>query len=238
MLRYLLRRTLYAVPILLGTCILTFLLFNVVVKPEQLAKRHIHSQNPTRAQVQDWLRDHGYDRPLPVQFARYVRDLMLFRFGNSDADEEPIVANLKAGVGPSFMVAAPTFLASLLTAILFAMFVAYYRGTYLDLWGTFLCVLIMSISYLVYIMAGQFILGKVLKYFPLAGYCADPADGSSCCCRWSSASSPNWARSSVSTEPQSWTRLGKTTSAPRAPRGSGSVPCSSSTSSRTPPSQS
>ena len=51
-----------------------------------------------------------------------------------------------------------------------ALLVAYFRGTYLDLWATFLCVLLMSITYLVYIMAGQFILGKLLKYFPLAGY--------------------------------------------------------------------
>jgi peptide/nickel transport system permease protein len=47
---------------------------------------------------------------------------------------------------------------------------AYFRGTYLDYWTTFLCVLLMSITALVYIMGGQYLLGKILKYFPIAGY--------------------------------------------------------------------
>jgi peptide/nickel transport system permease protein len=51
-----------------------------------------------------------------------------------------------------------------------ALAIAYFRGTYIDGWGTFLCVLMMSIVYLVYIIAGQFLLGKLLKIFPLAGY--------------------------------------------------------------------
>src|SRR5262249_28625028 len=47
---------------------------------------------------------------------------------------------------------------------------AYFRGTYLDYWGTFLCVLLLSVVYIVYIIAGQFIFGKILKYFPIQGY--------------------------------------------------------------------
>ena len=47
---------------------------------------------------------------------------------------------------------------------------AYYRGTYLDNYVTFLTVLMMSVVYIVYIIAGQFLLGKLLRYFPIAGY--------------------------------------------------------------------
>jgi peptide/nickel transport system permease protein len=174
MLRYLVRRTLYAVPILIGTCLITFALFFVVVSPTQLARRNIRSQNPSPQQIRDWVHERGYDRPRSQQFARYTGDLLRFRFGRSDASRELIWDKLRAGVGPSLMVAVPTFFAGLLTAVVFAVFVAYYRASYLDLWGTFLCVLLMSISYLVYIMAGQFVLGKVLKYFPMAGYLRGP----------------------------------------------------------------
>jgi peptide/nickel transport system permease protein len=62
------------------------------------------------------------------------------------------------------------FFSSVLTSVSVALIVAYFRGTYLDRWATFLCVLLMSITALVYIMVGQFMLGKVLKYFPIAGY--------------------------------------------------------------------
>ena len=44
------------------------------------------------------------------------------------------------------------------------------RGTYLDSYATLCCVLLMSVTYLVYIMGGQFLLGKLLRYFPIAGY--------------------------------------------------------------------
>jgi peptide/nickel transport system permease protein len=47
--------------------------------------------------------------------------------------------------------------------------VAYYRGTYIDHYGTLLCVLMMSVVYVVYIIAGQYLLGKVLRYFPARG---------------------------------------------------------------------
>ena len=70
----------------------------------------------------------------------------------------------------SFLLATIAFFGSLLVTISLALAIAYFRGTYIDGWGTFLCVLMMSIVYLVYIIAGQFLLGKLLKIFPLAGY--------------------------------------------------------------------
>src|SRR5437667_10746014 len=83
MLGYIIRRALYAVPILIGVCLATFLLFYVVVSPTQLARRNLSSKNPTRQEIQDWLQQHGYDRPLTVQFRDHMLNLALFRFGNS-----------------------------------------------------------------------------------------------------------------------------------------------------------
>jgi peptide/nickel transport system permease protein len=174
MLRYLFRRVLYSIPILMGTCLLTFLIFYLLVSPTQLARRNLSARNPTPAQINAWLAERGYDKPKGEQFVRYMGDLLLLRFGKSDATKEDIWEKIKSGVGPSLTVMVPMFLVGVLTAILCALFAAYYRGTYLDFWITFTCVLIMSISYLVYIMAGQYLLGKVLKYFPIAGYVRGP----------------------------------------------------------------
>ncbi|MCC6444956.1 MAG: ABC transporter permease [Armatimonadetes bacterium] len=170
MLRYVIRRILYAVPILIGVSLVTFLLFYATVSPEQMARSKLSARNPTRQQIQEWIAEHGYDKPLPVQFRKHMAELFLFRFGKSDVNGEPIWGKLRAGVGPSSLVAALVFFASLVITISLALVVAYFRGTYLDAWSTFLCVLAMSVTYLVYIMAGQFVLGKVLKLFPLAGY--------------------------------------------------------------------
>jgi len=170
MLHYVIRRILYAVPILVGVSLVTFVLFYMTATPEQIARRNLSAKNPTREQIQEWLVQHGYDKPLSHQLVKHTRELFLFRFGRSDATGEEIVPRIRAGIGPSTMIASMVFFAALLTDICLALLLAYYRGTYLDVWGTLICVLLMSITPLVYIMVGQYILGKQLMYFPIAGY--------------------------------------------------------------------
>ncbi|HEY0074785.1 MAG TPA: ABC transporter permease [Abditibacteriaceae bacterium] len=175
MLRYVIRRVLYAIPILLGVSLLTFLLFYCTVTPEQMAKRNLSAKNPSPEQIQGWLREHGYDKPRSEQFEKHIRELFGFQFGNSDATGEPIWDKLKAGAGPSLLIGSTLFFAGLLTSITLSLYVAYYRGTYLDYWATFLCVLLMSINIIVYIVAGQWFFSKVLRLSPLAGYESGPA---------------------------------------------------------------
>ena len=50
------------------------------------------------------------------------------------------------------------------------MIIAYYRATYVDFWGTIVAVILMSISTLFYIIAGQWLFGKMLRLFPISGY--------------------------------------------------------------------
>jgi peptide/nickel transport system permease protein len=150
-LSYLIRRVLYAVPILLGVSLLTFLLYYVVVPPEIMAKRNLGKQ-PSREQIQSWLHEHGYDKPRIQQFGKHMSELLLLRFGNSDVNGEPVWDRIRQGAGPSFMLALPEFIASALVTISAALLVAYFRGTYLD------------------IVAGQWLFAKVLRIFPLAGY--------------------------------------------------------------------
>jgi peptide/nickel transport system permease protein len=170
MLRYIIRRILYAVPILIGVCLATFLLFYVVVSPTQLARRNLSAKNPTKQQIQDWLHEHGYDRPLAGQFTDHMLHLALFQFGNSDANGEPIGGKIRQGAGPSLRLMIPMFVGELYVSIVIALVLAYYRGTYLDFWGLIVSVIGLSLPFLVVIIAGQFLLGKILKLFPLAGY--------------------------------------------------------------------
>lgn len=170
MLRYVIRRLLYAFPTLVGVSVAVFLLFYVVSPPELIARKHISAKNPTKQQIQDWMREHGYDKPLWQQATKHISELTLYRFGVSDSTGEDIWGRIRKGIGPTLMLASLVLVAAIITDIFLALFVAYFRGTYVDLWGVFLCVLLMSISYLVYLITGQYLLGKVLKYWPLAGY--------------------------------------------------------------------
>ncbi len=170
MLKYIIRRVLYAVPILATVSFLTILLFYGVFPPERIARNNLSAKNPTQKQLKDWLQQHGYDKPKWTQVKDQTFALLTFNFGKSDANGEDIAEHIRKGASPSFAIALLVFVGVQLAAISGALFLAYFRGTYVDYWGTFLCVLLMSIVSIVYIITGQFILGKVLRIFPLGGY--------------------------------------------------------------------
>ncbi|MBC8104766.1 MAG: ABC transporter permease [Cytophagales bacterium] len=170
MLSYVLRRVLYAVPILVGVSLLTFALFYLTTSPENLARRNISAKNPSPAQIQQWLKDHHYDKSRSEQFKDHMTSLATFRFGTSDATGQPIAETIRRGAGPSFVIGSLVFVTTLYLSLTLAIIAAYFRGTYVDLLTTIVTVLVMSIAYIVYVNVGQYLLGKVLKWGPLTGF--------------------------------------------------------------------
>lgn len=173
MLHFVVRRLLQAIPTLLGVLILTWILFFGTASPETIARRNLSSKDPTAAQVQGWIKDHGYDKPPLVQLRKGTVDMLLFRFGASDSTKEDILTRIKGGAGPSFTVSSSIFVGSVLGAILVAILVATFRGTYIDRTATIVCVLMMSVVYTVYVIGGQYFLAKVLHYGPIWGFAPD-----------------------------------------------------------------
>ena len=183
MLTYIIRRTLYAVPILMGVNLITFALFFVVNSPDQMARKILGEKNVKQADVDNWKRDHGYHLPLffnieesrlavvtqTIFFQKSVR-LFFFDFGKSDRNNIDIGYEISRRMWASLAIALPTFIIGLLVDITFSMIIAYYRATYVDFWGTIVCVIMMSISALFYIIGGQWLFGKMLRLFPISGY--------------------------------------------------------------------
>ncbi|MGA3174718.1 MAG: ABC transporter permease [Syntrophorhabdales bacterium] len=181
---YILRRVVLAVPTVLGVCLVTFLLFNVFASPEAIARKQL-GKNPTAVQVKTWITAHGMDKPMFVNLERgrdgrlhpfdsrfwnHMRELVLFQFPESDYLHEKVGALLRVKIVPSLTLTVPAFLLSILIALPLALFIAYYRGTYLDRVALFVCVILMSIVILNYIILGQYLLAVVFKYFPIYGY--------------------------------------------------------------------
>jgi len=71
---------------------------------------------------------------------------------------------------PSLALAIPVFLVGIAVNVSFALFMAFFRATYLDFWGVVLCVAMMSISSLFYIIGGQYIASKLWHLVPISGY--------------------------------------------------------------------
>jgi peptide/nickel transport system permease protein len=183
MLAYIVRRLLYAIPILIGVNLLTFLLFFVVNTPDDMARMQLGARRVTPEAVEKWKAERGYDLPLvwnskeesffnkaskTIFFQKSVR-LFAFDFGYSE-DKFDIASEIKKRMWPSLALAVPVFLVGLAVCISFALLMAFFRASYLDLWGVVLCVAMMSISTLFYIIGGQFIASKVWHLVPISGY--------------------------------------------------------------------
>jgi peptide/nickel transport system permease protein len=187
MLSYIIRRLLYAIPILIGVNVITFALFFVVNTPDDMARVHLGVKRVTPEAIVSWKVDHGYDKPLlyndksngiakftdTIFYAKSVR-LFVFDFGFSDQGRD-IGYDMKTRMGPSLSIALPVFLIGLAAYITFALLMAFFRATYIDFWGVVLCVVMMSISGLFYIIGGQYLIGKLWNLVPISGYDAgDP----------------------------------------------------------------
>lgn len=182
MIAYILRRVLYALPILLGVNILTFILFFVVNSPDDVARMNLGHRHITQEQVDAWKRQRGYDKPLvlnttaagmekltdTVFFNESLR-LFLFDFGRSDSGRN-IGHDIRQRMWPSLAIAVPVLLVGLLFNITFALFIVFCRTTYIETSALVLCIAAMSISGLFYIIGGQYLIAKLLQLVPVSGY--------------------------------------------------------------------
>jgi peptide/nickel transport system permease protein len=182
MLAYIVRRVLYAIPILIGVNLITFVLFFVVNTPDDMARMHLGAKRVTPEAIEKWKQERGYDKDLlwneRAAGARKFTDTIFFEkslklfgfdFGRAE-DRRDIAHEIRTRMGPSLALAIPVFLVGLAVNITFALGMAFFRATYLDFWGVVLCVAMMSISTLFYIIGGQYIASKLWHLVPISGY--------------------------------------------------------------------
>lgn len=182
MIRYLLRRLLYAFPILIGVNLITFFLFFVVNTPDNMARIHLGVKHVTPEAIEQWKAEHGYDKPLffnpDRQGIQAVTDtlfvdrsvkLFAFQFGKAD-DGRDIARDIKTRMWPSLAIALPVFVIGLLANITAALLMVFYRGTRLEYASVAGLIALMSISGLFYIIAGQYFIAKLWQWLPISGF--------------------------------------------------------------------
>lgn len=179
---YIVRRLLYALPILVGVNLITFVLFFVVNSPDDMARMHLGEKRVTEEAIESWKEEHGYARPLlynpdasglgrfteTIFFDKSVR-LFVFDFGSSDNGRD-IGYDISQRMWPSLAIAVPVLLVGLAFNISYALFIVFFRATYVDFGSVVLLVAMMSVSGLFYIIGGQFILSKLFHLVPISGY--------------------------------------------------------------------
>jgi len=182
MISYIVRRLLYALPILVGVNVITFALFFLVNTPDDMARMQLGAKRVTPEAIASWKQERGYDLPLlynagaegtgkltrTIFYQKSLR-MFVFDFGRAD-DGRDIAREIRLRMGPSLAVAVPAFFVGLLVYITCALGFAFFRATYIDFWGVVMCVAAMSISSMFYIIGGQYLIGKLWHLVPISGF--------------------------------------------------------------------
>lgn len=167
MTRFLLRRLAQAVAVMFGVTLLTFVLFHAFA-PDPV--RAALGQHATPASIAALRAQWGLDRPLPQQFGLFLQQIVRFDFGRSFVNGDDLATLVGRGAWVSLAVTLPPFLAGLVVSVAVALFVAYHRGGWVDRMSRAVFIGGMSISALVYVIVGQYLLAFKLGWFPISGF--------------------------------------------------------------------
>ena len=167
MLAYLIRRLWQMIPTLAGVVLLVFFLFKYFGgDPAEV----LGGLNATKEQVETIRQQLGLDQPTYVQLGIFVKQIVTFDWGKSWATNEA-VGNLFATRLPATLtVMTPILILDVLLALPIAMWVAYKRGSLTDRTIMVATTVALSISFLVYVIIGQYVFGFQLGWFPVQGW--------------------------------------------------------------------
>ena len=164
---YVVRRLWQMIPTVFGVILLIFVLFNWVGgDPAQVLAGKISNKE----QIENIRRQLGVDQPYWYQLWVFIQQVFTFDFGRSWSTNEEVSRILLTRVGPTLTIMIPVVLIETSLAVLFAIMVAYVRGTVTDRAIMIVCTVAMSVSFLVYIIVFQWLFGFILGWFPVQGW--------------------------------------------------------------------
>ncbi len=164
---YLIRRLWQMIPTLAGVVLLVFFLFKYFGgDPAEV----LGGLNASPEQIKAIRQTLGLDEPVWYQLWIFVKQIVTFDWGKSWATNEA-VSNLFATRLPATLtVMVPILVLDVLLALPIAMWVAYRRGSLTDRAIMVVTTVALSISFLVYVIVGQYVFGFQLGWFPVQGW--------------------------------------------------------------------
>ena len=164
---YLMRRLWQMVPTLAGVVLLVFVLFKFFGgDPAEV----LGGLNATPEQIAAIRQQLGLDRPWWTQLWLFVEQIASFDWGRSWATNEPVSQLIATRLPATLTVMVPILLLDTLLALPIAVWVAYRRGSLVDRTVMVITTVALSISFLVYIIVGQYVFGFQLGWFPVQGW--------------------------------------------------------------------
>ncbi|HSN33415.1 MAG TPA: ABC transporter permease [Ideonella sp.] len=164
---YLLRRLWQTIPTLLGVVLLVFVLFKFFGgDPAEI----LGGLNATPQQIDAIREQLGLNRPWWVQLGIFLKEIVSFDWGKSWATNEPVAHLFATRLPATLTVMTPILILDSVLAIPFALAVAYVRGSLTDRAIMIVTTVALSISFLVYVIVGQYVFAFQLGWFPVQGW--------------------------------------------------------------------
>jgi peptide/nickel transport system permease protein len=164
---YLVRRLWQMVPTLLGVMLLVFFLFKYFGgDPAEV----LGGLNASKEQVAAIRQQLGLDQPTYVQLWIFFKQVFSFDWGKSWATNEAVSHLFATRLPATLTVMTPILVFDIFLALPVAMWVAYRRGSLSDRAIMIASTVALSISFLVYVIVGQYLFGFQLGWFPVQGW--------------------------------------------------------------------
>ncbi|RMH12184.1 MAG: ABC transporter permease [Planctomycetota bacterium] len=150
---YIVRKLVYNVPVYLGIILLTM----AALRVRDPVAGYL-GKNATQEQIDRLTQDMGLDRPFYEQYGKFLWQIVRLDFSEESWAQRgrTVKQILIDAIPPSMSITVPSVVASAFIALVVSLISAYFRGRLIDRTLVFFAVLGMSISYLVYIIFGQF----------------------------------------------------------------------------------
>ncbi len=167
MLSYILRRIFQMIPTLLGVILFIFFLFKFFGgDPAEI----MAGLNASPARIASIRAQLGLDRPVWEQLGVFVQQIFSFEWGKSWTTNESIAHIFATRLPATLTIMIPILLLEVALAICAGLAVAYVRGSLTDRVIMIVSTVALSVSFLVYIIVGQYLFGFVLGWFPVQGW--------------------------------------------------------------------
>jgi peptide/nickel transport system permease protein len=148
--KYLLRRILFALPLLLGITVVAFLIANAVPADPinaNLPQNALNNEKLVAAFREKW----GFDRPLHVQYLTYLGNLLRGDMGVSIKTKQPVLDDIRQFLPATFELATASVVVGLLLGVVFGVVSAVWRNSFVDYGVRFLALI--GVSFPVFLTA-------------------------------------------------------------------------------------
>jgi len=155
------------IPTLLGVILLVFFLFKFFGGDPAEVMAGLNASQARIASIRAQL---GLDRPVWEQLWIFIQQIASFDWGKSWTTNEAISDIFKSRLPATLTIMIPILVLEVVLAIVAGMAVAYVRGSLTDRAIMVITTVALSVSFLVYIIIGQYLFGFVLGWFPVQGW--------------------------------------------------------------------